>query len=50
MTGRGHRLELDILTAALMFAALCMVLVHVPTEAERGIVQRIFDLPFPARG
>jgi len=38
---------LGVATGALMLAALCMVFVYVPTEAEEGIVQRIFYFHVP---
>jgi heme exporter protein C len=39
--------SLGILTVVLMLAALFMVFVYVPTEAEQGIVQRIFYFHVP---
>jgi len=39
--------SLGILTLALMVAALFMVFVYVPTEADQGIVQRIFYFHVP---
>src|SRR5271154_3304534 len=47
MNGRGIRLGLGIVTAALMLAAIYMVFVYVPTEADQGIVQRIFYFHVP---
>jgi heme exporter protein C len=47
MSGRGIRLWLGLVTLALMLAALYMVFVYVPTEAEQGIVQRIFYFHVP---
>ena len=40
-------LSLGTLTAFLMFAAIYMVFVYVPTEADQGIVQRIFYFHVP---
>jgi heme exporter protein C len=40
-------LALGTLTALLMFAAIYMVFVYVPTEADQGIVQRIFYFHVP---
>ena len=39
--------SLGIVTLALMVAALFMVFVYVPTEADQGIVQRIFYFHVP---
>lgn len=39
--------SLGILTVVLMLAAIFMVFVYVPTEAEQGIVQRIFYFHVP---
>src|SRR5271169_137055 len=39
--------SLGVLTLALMVAALFMVFVYVPTEADQGIVQRIFYFHLP---
>jgi heme exporter protein C len=39
--------SLGILTLALMVAALFMVFIYVPTEADQGIVQRIFYFHVP---
>ena len=47
MNGRGVRLGLGLVTLALMLAALYMVFVYVPTEADQGIVQRIFYFHVP---
>jgi len=43
----GLRTWLGIAAGALMLAALFMVFVYVPTEAEEGIVQRIFYFHVP---
>src|ERR1700680_623960 len=40
-------LSLGILTALLMVTAIYMVFVFVPTEADQGIVQRIFYFHVP---
>ena len=40
-------LALGTLTALLMFTAIYMVFVYVPTEADQGIVQRIFYFHVP---
>ncbi len=45
--GSGLKTWLGIVTGALMLAALFMVFVYVPTEAEQGIVQRIFYFHVP---
>ena len=47
MNGRAVRLGLGLVTLALMLAALYMVFVYVPTEADQGIVQRIFYFHVP---
>src|SRR5271154_6899963 len=47
MNGRAVRLGLGLVTGALMLAALYMVFVYVPTEADQGIVQRIFYFHVP---
>ena len=47
MNGRTVRLGVGLITLALMLAALYMVFVYVPTEAEQGIVQRIFYFHVP---
>src|SRR5258707_4253193 len=47
MTGRAISLWLGLVTLALMLAALYMVFVYVPTEADQGIVQRIFYFHVP---
>src|SRR5271168_4477739 len=47
MNGRGVRLGLGLVAGALMLAALYMVFVYVPTEADQGIVQRIFYFHVP---
>ncbi len=47
MTGRGVRVWLGAATLVLMVAALYMVFVYAPTEAEQGIVQRIFYFHVP---
>jgi heme exporter protein C len=44
---RAFRLSLGLATLALMLAAIFMVFVYVPTEAEQGIVQRIFYFHVP---
>src|ERR1700730_18303128 len=41
------RIWLGVVTCALMVAALFMVFVYVPTEADQGIVQRIFSFHVP---
>jgi heme exporter protein C len=41
------RIWLGVATCVLMVAALFMVFVHVPTEADQGIVQRIFYFHVP---
>src|ERR1700730_11327748 len=41
------RIWLGVVTCALMVAALFMVFVYVPTEADQGIVQRIFYFHVP---
>ncbi len=45
--GRGIRTGLGVVTAILMIVSLFMVFVVVPTEAEQGIVQRIFYFHVP---
>ncbi len=45
--GKGLRVWLGMATGALMLAALFMVFVYVPTEAEEGIIQRIFYFHVP---
>ena len=47
MNGRAVRLGLGLVTLALMLVALYMVFVYVPTEADQGIVQRIFYFHVP---
>ena len=47
MSGRGVRLGLGLVAGVLMFAALYMVFCYVPTEADQGIVQRIFYFHVP---
>ena len=47
MNGRAVRLGLGFVTLALMLAALYMVFAYVPTEADQGIVQRIFYFHVP---
>src|SRR5258707_14277397 len=47
MNGRAIRLGLGLVTLALMLAALYMVFLYVPTEADQGIVQRIFYFHVP---
>src|ERR1700675_4913700 len=47
MSGRAVRLGLGLVTLALMLVALYMVFVYVPTEADQGIVQRIFSFHVP---
>ena len=49
MNGRAVRLGLGFVTLALMLAALYMVFDYVPTEADQGIVQRIFYFHVPLR-
>lgn len=46
MSAKTARL-MGLLTLALMIAALFMVFVYVPTEADQGIVQRIFYFHVP---
>src|SRR5712691_2962146 len=41
------RIWLGVVTCVLMVAALFMVFVYVPTEADQGIVQRIFYFHVP---
>jgi heme exporter protein C len=41
------RVWLGIATGALMLAALFMVFAYVPTEADEGVVQRIFYFHLP---
>src|SRR5229473_8273906 len=43
----GIRIWLGVATCVLMVAALFMVFVYVPTEADQGIVQRIFYFHVP---
>jgi heme exporter protein C len=45
--GSALKTWLGVATGALMLAALFMVFVYVPTEAEEGIVQRIFYFHVP---
>ena len=45
--GNALKTWLGVATGALMLAALFMVFVYVPTEAEEGIVQRIFYFHVP---
>jgi heme exporter protein C len=45
--GSAGRTWLGIVTGALMLAALYMVFMYVPTEAEEGIIQRIFYFHAP---
>jgi heme exporter protein C len=45
--GSGLKTWLGAATGALMLAALFMVFVYVPTEAEEGIIQRIFYFHVP---
>ena len=47
MNGRAVRLGLGLVTLVLMLTALYMVFVYVPTEADQGIVQRIFYFHVP---
>src|ERR1700686_4884556 len=47
MNGRPVRLGLGLFPLALMLAALYMVFVYVSTEADQGIVQRIFYFHVP---
>ena len=47
MNGSAIRIGLGVLVLALMLAALYMVFVVVPTEADQGIVQRIFYFHVP---
>ena len=44
---KSLNLALGALTAVLMVAAIYMVFVYVPTEADQGIVQRIFYFHVP---
>jgi heme exporter protein C len=46
MSNRVNR-SLGVLTGTLMVAAIYMVFLYVPTEAEQGIVQRIFYFHVP---
>src|ERR1700687_6506710 len=47
--GKGNNSAswLGLVTLALMVAALFMIFAYVPTEADQGIVQRIFYFPVP---
>jgi heme exporter protein C len=47
MNSRTISLGLGLLTLSLMIAALYLVFICVPTEAEQGIVQRIFYFHVP---